>query len=66
MITRTQVRAEAMRMARKIVKAELKRQKIKISYVESSDITKAARYILANEPSITRTAKRRLQRRAKP
>lgn len=46
------VKTEAMRIARALVKDELKRQKIKISYVDAKDITEAANNILRANPDI--------------
>lgn len=51
------VKTEAMRIARALVKDELKRQKIKISYVDAKDITEAAENILRANPEIMDKAK---------
>jgi hypothetical protein len=64
-ISKVQVRAEAMRMAKELVKAKLRQQNIKISYVEANEITRVAASLLASEPKITERAKRRLYRRSK-
>ena len=56
------VKTEARRLARAFVKAELKRQGVKVSHVEASEITKAAYYLLHCEPSIIADAKRNLKK----
>jgi hypothetical protein len=52
-----EVMTEARRIARNLVKAQLKQAGVKISYVESSEITKAANALLAADPSILEQAK---------
>lgn len=59
------VMTEARRLARNLVKDEMKRQGIKISYVEASEITKAANALIADDPTILETAKANLEERAK-
>lgn len=59
------VMTEARRLARNLVKDEMKRQGIKISHVEASEITKAANALLAEDPSLIETAKANLEDRAK-
>lgn len=44
-----EVKTEARRLARNLVKDEMKRQNIKVSHVESSEITKAANALLDSE-----------------
>lgn len=58
------VKTEAMRMARAMVKDELKRQKIKISYVDAKDITEAAERTLRLRPEILEKAKEAVEARA--
>jgi hypothetical protein len=53
-----EVMTEARRIARNLVKAQLKQAGVKISYVESSEITKVAT-LSAADPSILEQAKRR-------
>ena len=50
------VNTEAMRLARNLVKDEMKRQGIKISHVEASEITKAAKGLLEAMPELIETA----------
>lgn len=57
------VMTEARRLARNLVKDELKRQKVKISYVEASEITKAANALIAADPSIVKAAEESLKAR---
>lgn len=57
------VMTEARRLARNLVKDELKRQKVKISYVEASEITKAANALIAADPSIIKAAEESLKAR---
>lgn len=58
------VMTEAMRLARNLVKDWMKSNKIKISTVKASQITKAAQDMLKNDPSIIETAKANLAARA--
>jgi uncharacterized membrane protein len=58
-----EVMTEARRIARALVKDGLKRAGIKISYVESSEITKAANVLLADQPAILQQAKEEVERR---
>jgi hypothetical protein len=60
-----EVMTEARRIARALVKDGLKRAHIKISYVESSEITKAANVLLADQPQILEQAREEVERRAK-
>lgn len=60
-----EVMTEARRIARALVKDGLKRAGVKISYVESSEITKAANVLLADQPEILAQAKEEVERRAK-
>lgn len=60
-----EVMTEARRIARALVKDGLKRAGVKISYVESSEITKAANVLLADQPAILEQAKEEVERRAK-
>ena len=57
------VKTEAMRLARNLVKDELKRQQIKISHVAASDITAGAKLYLERDPSIIEMAKKNLAER---
>jgi hypothetical protein len=56
------LKTEARRIARNAVKTELKRQGIKVSHVEASEITKAAYHLLHCEPTIIEDARRNLRR----
>lgn len=56
---------EAMRLARNLVKDEMKRQGIKISHVEASEITIAAKALVAADDSIIEQAKANLAEREK-
>lgn len=61
------VMTEAMRLARNLVKDAMKANKIKISTVKASEITKAAKALLDVDPSIITTAEANLaQREATP
>jgi hypothetical protein len=60
-----EVMTEARRIARALVKDGLKRAGVKISYVESSEITKAANVLLADQPAILEQAKEEVERRQK-
>lgn len=57
------VMTEAMRLARNLVKDFMKSNKIKISTVKPSEITKAAKAMLDNDPSIITTAEANLKAR---
>lgn len=61
------VMTEARRLARNLVKDEMKRQGIKISHVEAKEITKAANEVLASETgaSIVEMAKANIAEREK-
>lgn len=59
------VMTEARRLARNLVKDEMKRQGIKVSYVEASEITKAANALIAAQPEIVEQAKASLAERDK-
>jgi hypothetical protein len=50
------VMTEARRIARNLVKDELKRQGVKVSYVEASEITKAANALIAADEGIIKQA----------
>jgi hypothetical protein len=58
-----EVMTEARRIARNLVKEELKRSGVKVSYVESSEITKAANALLADQPAILKQAQEEVERR---
>ena len=57
------VMTEAMRLARNLVKDAMKANKIKISTVKASDITTAAKALIASDPSIVTTAEANLAAR---
>ncbi len=57
------VMTEAMRLARNLVKDAMKANKIKISHVKASEITKAAKAAIENDPSIITTAEANLKAR---
>lgn len=57
------VMTEARRLARNLVKDEMKRQGIKVSYVEASEITKAANALITSQPEIVEQAKAMLAER---
>ena len=59
-----EVMTEARRIARNLVKEELKRSGVKVSYVESSEITKAANALLAADPDIVKQAQDEVEKRA--
>jgi hypothetical protein len=57
------VMTEAMRLARNLIKDAMKANKIKISTVKASEITKAAKAYIESNPSIIATAEKNLQER---
>jgi len=57
------VMTEAMRLARNLVKDAMKANKIKISTVKASEITKAAKLYIESEPSIIKQAEENLKQR---
>lgn len=57
------VMTEAMRLARNLVKDAMKANKIKISTVKASEITKAAKALLDAQPSILKTAEENIKQR---
>lgn len=57
------VMTEARRLARNLVKDQLKAMKVKISYVEASEITKAANALIAANPDIVKQAEASLKER---
>lgn len=57
------VMTEAMRLARNLVKDAMKANKIKISTVKASEITKAAKALLDADASILATAEQNLKQR---
>lgn len=57
------VMTEAMRLARNLVKDAMKANKIKISTVKSSEITKTAKLLLEQDPSIMKQAEDNLKQR---
>lgn len=57
------VRTEAMRLARQLVKDEMKRAGIKISHVEASEITKAAKELLDAMPDLIEQAQQTIAAR---
>jgi len=57
------VMTEAMRLARNLVKDAMKANKIKISTVKASEITKAAKLYIESEPSIVTQAEANLKQR---
>lgn len=57
------VMTEAMRLARNLVKDAMKANKIKISTVKASEITKAAKLLIESDPSIVATAEENLKQR---
>jgi hypothetical protein len=59
-----EVMTEARRIARNLVKEELKRSGVKVSYVESRDITAAANSLLATSPDIIKQAEDEVEKRA--
>jgi hypothetical protein len=60
-----EIMTEARRIARNLVKEELKRSGVKVSYIESSEITKAANALLASDPDILAQAEEEVEKRAK-
>jgi hypothetical protein len=57
------VMTEAMRLARNLIKDAMKANKIKISTVKASEITKAAKAYIESNPTIIATAEKNLQER---
>lgn len=57
------VKTEAMRIARNLVKDELKRAKIKISHVDAKDITAAAKALVESDPDIIAKAEAAVKER---
>lgn len=55
------VMTEARRIAKNMVKEEMKAQKIKISYVDAKDITAAANALIAANPDIVEEAKKNIE-----
>jgi len=56
-LSNAEIMAQAMMIARRIVKDELKRQEVKISWVDAEQITKAAKHLIEHEPKIIKAAK---------
>lgn len=56
------LRVEAMRIARRVIKGEMKRQGLMISSYEPSEITKAAKELLAADGEIVKVAKANLEK----
>jgi hypothetical protein len=50
------VRTECLRIARNLVKEELKRQGIKVHHVEASEITAAAKHLISKDRSVFKQA----------
>lgn len=59
------VMTEARRLAKNLIKDEMKRQQIKVSHVEASEITKAANQLLEADPSLIEQAYKNLEEREK-
>lgn len=59
------VKTEAMKIARALVKDELKRQKIKVSYVDAKEISAAAEGVIRANPAIMEMAKAAVEAREK-
>jgi len=57
-----EVMKEARRIAKELVKKQLKDEGYKISYVDGKDITKAANALLASDPEILEMAKAEVER----
>lgn len=57
------VMTEAMRLARNLIKDAMKANKIKISTVKASEITKTAKALLDSDPSILKTAEENIKQR---
>jgi len=58
------VMTEARRLARNLVKDEIKRAGLKVSHFEAKEITKAANAILENDDSLIKQAQENLEKRA--
>jgi hypothetical protein len=58
-----EVMTEARRIAKSLIKEEMKRSGIKVSYVESSTITQAANALLADKPELIEQAREEVERR---
>ncbi|HSW92140.1 MAG TPA: hypothetical protein VLG09_05845 [Candidatus Saccharimonadales bacterium] len=59
------IMTEARRLAKMIVKDEIKRQGGKVSHYEASEITKAANALLEQDPTIVEQAKKNVEERQK-
>jgi len=57
------VMTEARRLAKEVVKNEIRAAGMKISHVEASEITKAANEIIASDPSYIETAQANIEAR---
>lgn len=55
------VMTEARRIAKNIIKDEMKRQGIKVSYVDAKDITAAANAYLSDNPEVVEMAKKAIE-----
>lgn len=58
------VMTEARRIARGLVKSEMKRLNMKVSHVEASEITKAANALIEANPAIIQAAEEEIAKRA--
>lgn len=56
------VQTEARRIAKNLVKAEMKKQGIKVSYVDAKDITAAANALISANPEIVEMAKASIEK----
>jgi len=62
-LSNEEVMTQARAIARGLIKAELKRQGVKLSYVEASQITKAAKHLIELEPKVIKIARRKIRLR---
>ncbi len=60
--TQAQIKIEALRAAKRIVKAEIVKAGDKVSSFAAKDITECAKIVISRNPNITKNAKRRLNR----
>jgi len=60
--TQAQIKMEALRAAKRIVKAEIVKAGDKVSSFAAKDITDWAKEVISRNPNITKNAKRRLNR----
>ncbi len=60
--TQAQIKMEALRAAKRLVKAEIIKAGKKVSSIAAKDITDCAKEVIARNPRFMKNAKRRLSR----